>query len=156
MAQEPFSEHTLRLAAGTPGAPAKMADVAWLEGYWTGEGLGGTCEEMWSPPLGGAMLGTFRLMKDGKLEFSEFFMLVEVEDSLVLKLKHFDAELKGWEEKDRSIEFQFIKSSGTTAWFNGLTYQLADDGVLHVYVAISSKDGSVREGEFRYQRPANR
>ena len=152
VAQEQNSEHTLKLAESATSPAAKIEDVAWLQGYWKGEGLGGTCEEMWSAPLGGAMVGTFRLLNENQLTFSEFFILAEQEGSLVLKLKHFDPAFKGWEEQEKFVAFPFIRAEGTTAWFNGLTYQLADNGELHVYVAIHGKDGSSQEGEFHYKR----
>lgn len=123
-----------------------------MEGYWKGEGLGGMCDEMWTPAASGSMLGTFRLMKDDKLQFSEFFMLVEEDGSLVLKLKHFDPQLNGWEAKDKFVRFPLIKVEGQTAFFSGLTYQLDEDDVLRVFVAIKQKDGSQKEGKFTYRK----
>ena len=149
-AQEPYSAHTMKLAAGEQPAAASIDDVAWLQGYWQGEGLDGQCEEMWSAPVGGAMLGTFRLLKEDQLQFSEFFIISEHDNSLVLKLKHFDPKFAGWEERDKFVTFRFIKAEGTTAWFEGLTYQLSDQGQLDVYVAMRGKDGTVSEGHFRY------
>ena len=37
----------------SPSAAATIADAAWLEGRWVGEGLGGQAEEVWSPAAGG-------------------------------------------------------------------------------------------------------
>ena len=34
---------------------ATLEDLAWLEGSWSGDGLGGHCEEHWSAPSGGSM-----------------------------------------------------------------------------------------------------
>ena len=47
-----------------------VAELSWLAGHWRGEGLGGQCEEIWSAPQAGTMMGTFRLMKDGEVQFS--------------------------------------------------------------------------------------
>ncbi len=60
-AQAPGSTpNTLTLAEGAPRPAARIADVAWLTGRWTGEGLGGQSEERgatrraarWSPTSG--------------------------------------------------------------------------------------------------------
>lgn len=152
LGQKSLTEHTLRAENDTQRSPAVIADIHWLAGRWVGEGLGGTCEEMWTEPMAGHMLGTFRLMKEEALDFSEFFMMTEENDSLVLKLKHFGPDLNGWEAKDKFVTFRLIKIEGQAAWFDGLTYSLDDDGTLHAYVAIKQKDGQMREGEFRYKR----
>lgn len=56
--------------AKPPTPAARIAQVAWLTGYWIGEGLGGTIEDVWLPPRGGVLLGAFRLQKaDGKPGF---------------------------------------------------------------------------------------
>src|SRR5687767_11846346 len=31
----------------TPPVNARIADAAWLAGYWQGEGMGGTIEDLW-------------------------------------------------------------------------------------------------------------
>jgi hypothetical protein len=61
--------NTIRLAEGAARPASTIADVAWLAGSWEGEGLGGTVDEVWSEPGGGAMVGYFRLVKDGKAVF---------------------------------------------------------------------------------------
>lgn len=151
-AQERHTQHTLRLEAGAIPPAAQIGEFAWLQGYWVGEGLGGTCEEMWSGPLGGAMLGTFRLLNDGRLAFTEFFVLAETDGQVSLKLKHFDPAMKGWEAQDKFEEFRLIKVKGKTAWFHGLTYQLDENGTLHVYVAMKRNDGTLGEAEFTLHR----
>jgi hypothetical protein len=152
LAQQSLTEHTMRANNDSQRAAAVITDVSWLGGRWVGEGLGGTCEEMWTAPLAGHMLGTFRLIKDEALDFSEFFMMAEENGSLTLKLKHFGPNLDGWEAKDKYVTFRLIKVEGKTAWFDGLTYALDDDDVLHSYVAIKQKDGQMHEGEFRFTR----
>ena len=146
------TENTMRLDAGSKSAPATLQDVSWLVGHWRGEGLGGQVEETWAPAFAGSMAGTFRLAKDGKLDFSEFFMMMEHEGSLVLKLKHFDREMHGWEEKDNYVTFPLVKVEGRTAWFSGLTYRLDESGTLHSIVAMKGKDDTFSEGVFKFRR----
>ena len=64
------------LAPGAASPPAKIADFAWLEGTWIGTGLGGQTEEHYSAPLGDAIVGTFRFVKDGKPVFYELVTVV--------------------------------------------------------------------------------
>lgn len=150
-AQEMLTPHTMKVADGTKAADASLADFSWLQGQWSGEGLGAKCDETWSAAAGGCMVGTFRMVKDDKLVFSEFFMLVKTDEGVVLKLKHFNPDLTGWEEKDKSVDFPLVKVEGKTAWFGGLTYQLQDDGSLKAYVAMKQKDGTYSEGQFHLQ-----
>ncbi|HEV8347885.1 MAG TPA: DUF6265 family protein [Vicinamibacterales bacterium] len=79
--------NTLTAAADVRSPRATVGDMAWFAGKWTGTGLGGVTEETWSAPADGAMMGMFRLVKDGKVVFYEFLTLVEEEGSLALKLK---------------------------------------------------------------------
>jgi len=67
-------------AAQPPKIAATIADAAWLQGYWIGEGLGGVGEDFWMPPAKGMMLGAFRLVKsDGSKEFYELLGIEEFE-----------------------------------------------------------------------------
>jgi hypothetical protein len=117
-----------------------------------GEGLGGTVEEVWAPPLGDTMMGMFRLVQDGKLVFSELCFIVEENGSLVLKLKHFDPGFKGWEEKDAYVSFPLVKLSVTEAYFEGLTLRRKADGTLEGFVAIKDKkSGETHEERFAYR-----
>lgn len=100
------------------------------------------------------MVGTFRMVKDDSLTFSEFFYLIQTEQGTVLRVKHFNPDFTGWEEKDKSVDFPLIKVEGKTAWFHGLTYATQPDGSLRVFVAMKSKDDSFREAQFHFQRVA--
>lgn len=152
VAQTSQTSNTLRLDENAKSAPAKLADVSWLTGQWSGEGLGAKADEMWGHAEGGTMVGTFRLIENKKLKFSEFFILSEENDSLVLRLKHFDSLFNGWEAKDKFVEFKLVRVEGQTAYFEGLTYKLDSDGKLHAIVAMKDQDGTVSEGEFSFNR----
>jgi hypothetical protein len=153
IAQDIQTDNTLKLDPKAPPPNAKVDDLAWLAGRWVGEGLGGTVEEVWSPPLGGGMMGMFRLVKDGKLVFSEHLFLVEKEGRVVMRLKHFDADFKGWEEKDETVDFPLLKLTPNEANFAGLTIRRPDADAVQMYVAIKNrKTGAVREEAFRYKR----
>jgi hypothetical protein len=140
------------LAVSGPPPKATLEDVRWLVGRWTGTGLGGVSEEIWAEAAGGAMMGMYRLVVDGKVSFYELMNLVEVNGSLVLKLKHFNADLTAWEEKDRFVSFSLVKLTATEVWFSGLTFRRVGDDGLRIFLALRSADGTIREEEFKMQR----
>jgi hypothetical protein len=151
-AQERLTERTFKLSAGQQSPPATIADIAWLAGHWTGDGLGGVSEEMWTPPRNGVMLGMYRLIRDGKPAFYELLTIAEENGTLALRLKHFNADLTGWEEKDKSVSFQYVSKTDRTVHFNGLTFQRDNDDQLTIFLALRQKDGSLREEVFRLKR----
>ncbi|MGH9938484.1 MAG: DUF6265 family protein, partial [Blastocatellia bacterium] len=146
------TEHTLKLSVGQQSPPATIAEMAWLAGHWMGNALGGLTEEMWSPPRDGVMLGMFRLIKNGKPVFYEILTLVEENGTIVIRLKHFHANLAGWEEKDKSVEFKFVGKKNGVIHFEGMAFKPEGKDSVTVYLAIGQKDGSVREETFRYTR----
>ncbi|HEU4653790.1 MAG TPA: DUF6265 family protein [Steroidobacteraceae bacterium] len=151
-AQEKLTTNTLSLAEGAKSPAAKIGDVAWLRGHWTGSGLGGTAEEFWSAPQAGMMLSMYRLVRDGKPIFFELVSISEHDGSLMMRLKHFDSDLTGWEEKNERREFRLVSLGQHVARFEGMTYRLVDEGTLTCHVAIAGTDGSVREETFTYHR----
>ena len=154
LADSPWTANTRRLAAGEPGAAAKIADLAWLAGTWRGAGLGGMNEEHWSAPAGGAMMGMYRMLKDERVVFYELLTLGESAGSLLLTLRHFHPDLRGWEERDDTVRMPFIKAEAGRYYFEGLTLEPRPDA-LTIYLAIErkdQKDGPATEVTFNYRR----
>lgn len=143
--------NTIQLEPDASSPPATLESVSWLRGEWVGEGLGGLCEEVWSSARGGSMLGTFRVIKENKLVFSEFMEFAKVDRSILLRLKHFSNDFKGWEEKEKYIEFKLVKIDGDNIFFDGLTYRKTGENTMVVYVVIDS-GGISQEAEFSYTR----
>ena len=138
---------------GSAQAPkATIQDVAWLEGHWLATALGGLADEYWSSPLAGSMMGMFRLVKDDKITFYELFRIAEESGSLVLRLKHFHPDMKGWEEKDVTVNFPLLKIAKDEAWFDGMTFKRTGPDSLDVTVLIGKKGEPPREVKFAYQR----
>jgi hypothetical protein len=98
------------------------------------------------------MMGMYRLVRDGKPVFYEFQTLVEESGSLVLRLKHFNPDLTGWEEKLKTIDFPLLAVGERTMQFEGMTFYVEGDAKLIVYLAIEEKDGTVHEETFSYTR----
>jgi Domain of unknown function (DUF6265) len=145
--------NTLSLPKDAPRPAAKVADLAWLAGTWTGEGLGGEIDEVWSAPGGGAMVGYFRLVKDGKPVFYEILTLLEVEGSVELRLKHVNPDMTGWEEKQNYVTFRLVKHDATGAYFSGLTFRRVNPDLMEGYLALRDQSTKqVREEKFVYRR----
>lgn len=129
--------------------PATLADAAWLAGTWQGEGLGGWVEDVWGEPRAGSMPGFFRLVKDGAVAFYEIFAIVEKGGSLELRLRHFNAELVAWEEKDKVLAFPLSEKAEGKLKFGGIAYEKTPTGMRCV-VSIRGKDGVVRDEPFDF------
>ncbi len=151
-AQAKHTEHTFKFEKGSERPMASVKDLAWLEGHWRGTGLGGVVEELWSAPSEDALLGAFRLLKDGKTVFSELVTIVDDEGSLVLKVKHFTPEFVGWEEKGDSVDFRLVKLEPYKAYFGGLTIERVGANKLKMYLAMKSRAGELNEMFFEYDR----
>lgn len=143
---------SLNLQEGQKSEPIDIKEFAWMAGAWEGKGLGGNCVETWSSAVGGAMCGSFLYSQGEKVIFTEHFVLSKQEDSVTLKLKHFDNAMSGWEEKDKYVEFKFVKRDGNRFHFNGLTYVQQADGSMEAYVLIKEKSGKVNEAKFEFKR----
>lgn len=142
---------TLKFNADTVSPKATLADVAWIAGHWKGEAFGGITEEIWSPPLGNSMMFSFKLVVDDKVVFYELGMITEKDGTLLLQLKHFDANLKGWEEKDESLSFKLVKLDNNQVFFDDFTFEKVSDDEINLYVVIKDKD-KTEEIQFNYKR----
>jgi len=148
--QESF-ENTLKYNE-TDGSPnASLPDVAWIAGHWIGEAMGGQIEEVWTPSLGGSMMGSFKFVGKEKVVFYELETISEIDSTLILRIKHFTEDLNGWEEKDEAMEFKLVKITDDAAYFDELTFKKNGDDCLDIYVVIAS-DTKEREQHFKYHR----
>ena len=137
---------------GAPPPPAKINDLAWLAGQWVGEGLGGIATEVYSPIAGGQMVGHFSLVQDGKVAFYEIVSIVEYGGSLEYRLKHFNADLTGWEEKAQVQRFALVATDKDVWYFDGFTMRREGADGLIITVRAKRKDGTSSELVFRYRR----
>jgi hypothetical protein len=151
-AQTMQTANTMKLDEGKTGEKATIQDMKRLAGTWHGEGLGGTVEEVYSQAQDGTMMGMFRFLEKGKTVFYELITVLEEKGTLIVKLKHFNANLSGWEEKDKTVDFPFVKKDKNRMYFAGQTFEFIGKNKLIIYVAMHDKDGKVSEESFSYTR----
>ena len=130
----------------------KLENIAWISGTWHGEAFGGQTEEIWSEPSGDSMMATFKLINDGKVSFYEIEIIREIENSLILQLKHFNNDLKGWETKDETVDFPLIEITQKRVVFEGMIFEKISDMEMNVYVDIHNEDGSIENVKFNYKK----
>lgn len=130
----------------------KLENIAWIAGNWKGEAFGGQTEENWSEPSGGSMMATFKLINDNKVSFYEIEIIREFENTLILQLKHFNNDLKGWETKDETVDFPLREITENKVVFEGMTFEKVNDHEMNVYVDIHKKDGTSETVKFNYTK----
>ena len=80
--------------------------------------------------------------------------IVPRDGSLVYRLRHFNADLTGWEDAKagRAVEFPLVALSAGRVEFDGMTLRREGaDGLVSI-VRIGSEGGKVQEATFRYRR----
>lgn len=97
------------------------------------------------------MLGTYRHVRDGNINFYEFLAIEGDDHSLVLRLKHFDPGLLGWEEKEEVMAFPLVDMGDRRAYFDGFTFLQPGESQLQVHLRME-RDGELREQVFHYGR----
>lgn len=151
LGQSTRTDNTLALDNPSNMPLAVIEDVGWLAGHWRTAAFGGHAEEIWSPPFGDSMMGMFKIVRDGSSTLYELFTLVEENGSLVIKLKHFNADLTGWEQADEFVAFPLVRLEPDAVYFAGLTYRRVDESTLRAYLALS-QEGELSETVFHYDR----
>jgi hypothetical protein len=130
----------------------KLENIKWISGNWKGEAFGGQTEENWSEPSGGSMMATFKLINEGSVSFYEIEIIREIENSLILQLKHFDNDLKGWETKNETVDFPLIKLTPTQVIFEGMSFEKVSATEMNVYVDIENEEGQIEIVKFNYKK----
>jgi hypothetical protein len=122
----------------SPQSDSTIEALNWLVGHWEGEGFGGVCEEIWHEAAGGAMMGSFRLVVDNKVRFYEIMTVTIDSAGPVLRIKHFNPDLTGWEEKDEVMAFPHLSQTTTSITFDGLGYELLPDSTLRITIQLKA------------------
>lgn len=146
------AQNTVSWEEGMDSPIANLKQVEWMTGHWRGEAFGGITEEIWSPPLGGSMMFSFKLVVEGSINFYELGHIKEVDGTLLFQLKHFDGDLGGWEEKDETVDFKLVKIEDNKVYFDDFTLERVSDQEVNLYVVIGNEDGTQEEVQFNYKR----
>ena len=135
---------------------ASLSKLDWLAGRWVDDSGGNLSEEIWTAPSGDSILGTWRLVVKGQIKLSEILTIQAEGQTLVLRLRHFDAKLVGREEKDKPLELTLAGWNEREARFEGpgsdgqglaLTYRHPDADTLSCTVELRGK-----KEEFTFKR----
>jgi hypothetical protein len=146
------AQHTRTATPGTTPPAASLADLAWLEGEWTGEGFDSVLHENYSRAVGGQMPGHFYAAKDGRPTFYEFVMLAQVGNSIEYRVRHFNPDMTAWEDKDRFIRFPLVAVEKDVWYFDGLTIRRTGPDSSDHIVRVKRKDGSEEDAVLHYRR----
>ena len=137
---------------GDKSPEATLEDVSWIAGHWKSEAFGGIAEEIWSPPHGDSMMFVFKLVSEGKVQFYEVGHIQQTGETLLLQLKHFHGSLKGWEEKDETVDFKLVQIDGNRVYFDGFTIEKINGNEINMYLVVGKEDGSSEEVKFNYKK----
>lgn len=134
----PAAAQDVRSLGNGTSPPASIEQLGWLAGSWAGTGLGGESHESWLPPVHDQMAGIFHQSRGGDLQFYELLQVVERSGSLVLRLKHFNRDLSGWEDKsaESALEFPLVAIEEDAAYFDGLTYERVGEDGLRIHLEL--------------------
>ena len=147
------------VAAATDGEGEKTLDaLSFIAGRWIGRSENGMIEEVWTAPEGNAMIGLFRMVGGGEARFYEFQSITLEDDGPVLRIKHFNPDMVGWETKDESTVFTLKSLSGQKAIFDEVdaevptTLHFEREGDELVIILRKIRDGEPRDSRFAFQR----
>jgi len=142
-------------AQESPEKRIELSDLAWLAGCWEGTGFGNRVGECWMSAPDGRLTGMFQIIDaDGRQTLSEIFVIDEFEGGPAMRLKHFHADLKGWEDKDEFVVFALRETGTDFACFDGLTYTRTGDDRLVVELVVS-QDGESSRQRLEFERAAD-
>lgn len=138
-------------------APSKatLADVAFIAGTGTGSMGGGVIEEHWTAPAADSMMGMFRFTKGDKAVFYEFLLIEQTATGPVMRLKHFNPGLIGWEEKAEVYSYDLVDLQPRRAVFERPDKQtrLTFDGTGGKTLVVTldqMKNGAMQSQTFTY------
>ncbi len=137
-------------------ADVKLEDLSFICGHNRGELDGTIIDEHWSEVGGDTMIGMFRQIKNGKAQMYEFLTIEQTASGPVLRLKHFDPGLIGWEEKAQAYTYPLVSWKPNEAIFERpdkttrLSFRSTGKNTLEVVLERTGKKPEV----FQYEHTA--
>jgi len=135
----------LGLAQTKPPAEVKLDDLAFICGHNRGEQNGSIIDEHWSEVGGDTMIGMFRQIKNGKAQLYEFLTIEQTATGPILRLRHFDPGLIGWEEKAQANSYPLVSWKPNEAIFERpdketrITFRSTSQSTLEVILERTGK-----------------
>ncbi len=152
VAQRLLTDHTY-LATDSLVAPyATVYHMDWIAGSWTGSGLGGRSEEIWSDPVGESMMGMYRLVKGEKPVFYEMMTIRQHDSSLIMLIRHYQPDLTPMENADTVLKLPLIKYTKSEVYFSGITFWKTGKSSMRIFLAMRQPGGEYRETIFQYRK----
>lgn len=122
-------------------APAKIDQFAWMSGTWAGTAFGGAMEEAYGNASGGCILGTSRVVVEGKTVHKEFVAVEERDGSVVYEVV-LPSKTHAFMLREVGPSHA-IWEDPANAWPSTITYRRTGS-TMHVELDGKSKDGSRR------------
>ncbi len=148
-------------AIGTaPAIAAKVSQLDFIAGPWTGTLGDRTIEQHWSAPLGNSMVAMYRNVQDGEVRLYELLVMEQEGEGIALRIKHFapGAGLVGRQEKDVSVDHRLVALKQQSAVFEGtgpnptrVTFTRTSPQALVIRVE-RMRDGALTGTDFNYRR----
>ena len=138
--------------------PYTLEDLGFMVGQWQGGGEKVVIEEIWSRPSGDNMMGMFRYVQEDKGVFYEMMLIEQTDDGPVLRIKHFNAGLIGWEEKAEVHSFPLVSVDESEAVFEQvdqtkkLRYITENPGEMSIYLEERQDDGTWKVESFSFSK----
>ncbi len=148
---EPRTEHTFGLEEGENRPAATLEDAAFLVGSWTGSAFGQRFEEVWNAPSAGSMVGFFKLYDGDEVSFYELLLMTVEDGTLSLKVKHFNPDFSGWEEKADFVNFRLVRLAENELHFSGISFYKRDASRVDGYIVMRNNE-EIKEHHLRYER----
>jgi hypothetical protein len=150
-AAETRTEHTWGLSEGEQAPVATLEDAGWLAGSWSGTAFGSRFEEVWNAPSADSMVGMFKLLDDDGVKFYELVLMTVEDNTLSLKVKHFNADFTSWEDKEDFVDFRLVKKEENALHFGGLSFYRRNDDLIDAYVVMKNEE-ELTEHHLVYKR----
>ena len=96
-----------------PVKNAVLSQLHWMTGKWQDTSTNGYVEEHWSEMKSNSMMGMFRWIQKEEIFIYELMMFSVENSEIHLKIRHFDKNFIGWEEKDNPRDFAVVDLSPT-------------------------------------------
>jgi len=140
--------------ATTAPAPATgpLAKLIWLSGSWVKSAGGTVSQEVWSRPVGGAMFGNNRSVRENKLVFFEFLLVRATASGITYQ---------AWPAGKAPTTFILKQLDGTSVTFENkahdfpqrIIYRRRDD-ILHARIE-GVEAGKAKFSEWVWRRDNN-